>query len=264
MAHTEFDFALESEPIASALPFPLPLAHLTAKRWLLRILKAQRLEPRPCKILLSNLLYFSYGGVFYRNSKIQTERVSELPVALLFSPEILRKVSRFYPFDSGAMGRGLFGPEWTAKLAPFDERFRVNASDGLRDATKLIHHLYDTNQNYLNGRAHAGSRSKMAPFPLLYDFLSANLSTLGVDHRQRTIEAICEAEIEIAKNILWIGFPAHRTASVLKALLPCVGLNIPPFRTYNFTKNFNPAEIAARLEEQAYKDVVERFVQYPT
>jgi hypothetical protein len=103
----------------------------------------------------------------------------------------------------------------------------------------------------------------MAPFPLLYDFLSANLSKLGVDHRQRAIEAICETEINIAKNILWIGFPEHRTASVLKALRECVGLNIPPFYTYDFTKNYNPTEIAARLEERAYKDVVERFVQYP-
>jgi hypothetical protein len=80
---TELEIALARESTPAQLPIGLPLAHLTARRWLQAILNVGQLEPRPCKVLSKTVLYFSYGGVFYRTSTLQTERTSELPVALV-------------------------------------------------------------------------------------------------------------------------------------------------------------------------------------
>src|SRR5260370_39913928 len=63
---TELELALAKESTPRELPMGLPLAHLTARRWLQSILKVGQLEPRPCTVLAKKLLYFSYGGVFYR------------------------------------------------------------------------------------------------------------------------------------------------------------------------------------------------------
>ena len=76
---TELELALSKEYTPAELPMGLPLAHLTARRWLQSILTAGQLEPRPCKVLAKKLLYFSYGGVFYRTSSMHTEKTTELP-----------------------------------------------------------------------------------------------------------------------------------------------------------------------------------------
>src|SRR5438309_6122 len=119
---TELEMALAKEATPGELPIGLPLAHLTARRWFQSILKVDQLEPRPCKVLSKTLLYFSYGGVFYRTSTLQTERTSELPVALVFSPEMMSLISQLFPFDSGAVADNRFGPDWSRKLAPFASR----------------------------------------------------------------------------------------------------------------------------------------------
>src|SRR5271157_1578136 len=139
---TELEVALAHELTPERLPLELPVAHLTAARWLKSILQVGSLEPRPCKVFSKRLLYFSYGGVFYRASKLQTERASELPVALVFSPEVLDEVSRLFPFDSGAMAANRFGPDWFRRLGPFDLRFGVNTVDARLDAKKLVYHLF--------------------------------------------------------------------------------------------------------------------------
>ena len=260
---TELELALSTEYTPAELPMGLPLAHLTARRWLQAILKAGRLEPRPCKVLAQNLLYFSYGGVFYRTSSMPTEKTTELPVALVFSPSVMNVISRLFPFDSGAAAGDRFGPEWSSKLAPFVSRFSVTTTDALQDARRLVYHLFETNAKYLGGTAAKSGKLKDHPFPLLHDFLSADLSALNVDHRQRTIEAISESAIALGQHLLWIGIPEYRTSTVLKELHRWTAPNVPPFYTYGFTKNFNPSQIAARLEDHAHECVIKRYADFP-
>jgi hypothetical protein len=50
---------------------------------------------------------------------------------------------------------------------------------------------------------------------------------------------------------------------VLKELHRWTAPNILPFYTYDFTKNFNPAEMAARLEENAQECVIKRYANFP-
>lgn len=259
---TDLETALAKESLPSKLPYALPLAHLTASRWLDAILGKGRLEPRPCKVFAKKLLYFSYGGVFYRTSSLQTEAATELPVAFVFSPAVMDVVSRLFPFDSGAMHAGRFGRDWSRRLSPFQSRFRVDTSDGSQKAQILLYHLFETNLSYLSGKPSTASTHKHRPLPLLYKFLNANLSSLKVDHRQRTIEAISDAAVELRRNILWVGFPRHKTSKVLKKLVRWTNPDIPQIWEYEFNRNYNPAEIAARLEEHAYNDVIKRYAEF--
>jgi hypothetical protein len=259
---TELETALAKESLPPNLPCALPLAHLTAWRWLDAILVNGRLEPRPCRVFGNKLLYFSYGGVFYRTSSPQTEAAGELPVAFVFSPKVMDIVSRLFPFDSGAMHAGRFGSDWSHRLSPFESRFRVDTSGGVQDAQILLYHLFKTNPSYLCGKPSTASRRKHAPLPLLYEFLNADLSSLKVDHRQRTIEAISDVAVELGKNILWVGFPRRKTSDVLKALLRWTRPVIPQFWEYDFHRNYHPAEIAAQLEDHANEDVIKRYAEF--
>ena len=261
---SELELALIKEPAPTELPVGLPLAHLTVSRWLSDILTIGQLQPRPCKVFSRNLLYFSYGGVFYRTSKLQTEQVCELPVAFVLSPAVMNMITRLFPFDSGAAATDQFGPDWAKKLAPFRDRFSITTSEALVDARRLVYHLFETNSQYLKGIAGNGARKKQEPFPLLLEFLGADLSSFGVDHRQRTIEAISEIPIDFGQHLLWIGFPEWRTSEMLKKLFHCTAPNVPQYELYDYTKNFNPSEIAARLEEKAYEFVIKRYAQFPS
>src|ERR1017187_9469822 len=112
MPPSELELALGSVTPGDPLPLELPIAHLTAARWLRGILGAGHIAPRLCKVFKQNLLYFSYGGVFYRTSKFQSENAAELPVGMVFTPQVLDKCIKLFPFDSGAMARKLYGDCW--------------------------------------------------------------------------------------------------------------------------------------------------------
>jgi hypothetical protein len=261
---TELEVALIEEPRPAKLPIPLPLAHLTVCRWLQPILKVGRLEPRFCKVLSKKLLYFSYGGVFYRKSNLQTQSASELPIAMVYSPAVLKAISRLFPFDSGAMARDLFGPNWKLRLAPFESRFSVNTKDAILDASLLVCHLFGTNRSYISGKSTLAGTKKHAPLPLLQEFLAADLSSLNVDHRQRTIEAISEVSFELAKNLLWMGIPQSKFSTVAKGLYRWTRPEVPSIQTYDFTRNFNPAQISAVLENMAHEYIFKQYASLPS
>lgn len=254
--------ALKNESPLGKLPPPLPICHVSAARYLFTILDAGALQPRPCKVFLRDLLYMSYGGLFYRPHKIQTQRIAELPVGLVFSPATLASVTSVIPFDSGAMANNShFGP-WRARMHPFHDRFQLHTRKASDDAGSLIKLLYGTNKQYRRGRVTRQVAKCSDPLPLLASFLRADL-TPGVDHRQRSIECLMEQQLPLDQQLLWIGFPARRTDRVLGALYDQTRPHMPQFRTYDYTRNFNPAEMAATLEAWADEDVIQRFLKIP-
>src|SRR5690349_10655561 len=101
---------------AARLAAELPVAHITTARWLGSILDEGRIQPRLCTVFNRELLYFSYGGVFYRSLKSQTQNATELPIAMVFSPKVLDVAFQLFPFDSGAMAAKLFGEDWWDKM----------------------------------------------------------------------------------------------------------------------------------------------------
>ena len=257
---TELEIALKDEPAPKRLPVGLPIAHLSVQRWLRSILTVGQLEPRECRVLREKVLYLSYGGVFFRTSTPSTENATELPVAFVFSPVALSLVSRLFPFDSGAMADGKFGTEWSRRLKPFQSRFSVNTTDALRDAGLLVYHLFETNRQYLKGEACSDGAGKHEPFPLLRKFLSADLSSIQVDHRQRTIEAIAEVNIKLGETLEWIGVPEIDIVNLQNRLYRWTKPRMVEIHSYGFRKNFHPRELAAQLEQAAYDYVVQKYV----
>jgi hypothetical protein len=73
---------------------------------------------------------------FYRPSNKQTEETLELPIAFLFSPDLLVEVGQYYPFDTGAVESGKYGNYWKSRLYDFD-KFSINGG-GIETPCKLV------------------------------------------------------------------------------------------------------------------------------
>ncbi len=265
MPPSELEIALGAALPATSLPQELPLAHLTAARYLRGILDAKYLLPRHCKVFGQKLLYFSYGGVFYRAPKEQSENVTELPVAMVFTPEVMDACCRLFPFDSGAMARKLYGGKWYTAMEPFEKRFSICTGKLSTAARLLVHHLYRTNSRYVGGRPARGNPSWPATLSLLHTFLDQDLSgtctvPCGIDHRQRSIELLSDAPVSIANELIWIGLPHHRLARTMKAIRELTR-TVPQIYPYRFSRNFNPDEIAGELQRAARDQVVERYLE---
>lgn len=263
MSETELETALKTITANDSLPMSLPLAHLTAWRFLETILELGELQPRKCTVFDRNLLYLSYGGVLYRTGELQTERVTELPVALVLSPKVLETASCFYPFDSGAMASGRFGSSWSATLDPFPDRFSVRPSCVHRPASTLVKALYGSNSQYIAGNPDASSVNHPAPIPTLYRLLVEDLSAFDIDHRHRSIEELTEIPVQLSQHLLWIGFPRIIDDVVLKKVYNWTQPNLPGWWSYPYHRNFNPRELAAALEAKARQDVFDRYLEFP-
>jgi hypothetical protein len=258
--------ALFTAPAPARLPAPLPLGHLSIWRWLDSILQAGMLHPRHCTVFGRNWLYFSYGGVFYRMTDRPTQQASELPVGFVFSPSVLGIIAEYFPFDSGAMAGGRFGP-WCTRMDPFPERFRVTAgkpSDPaglLESAPRLVYEVYGTNRAYLRGMPDAAASTKPPPFPLLASFLQDDLSSIGVDRRQRSIEGLVANPVTLEKDLLWVGIPNIAVDRVTDAIYRLTRPLMPKIFSYDEQPlNFHPREVAKVLEDQAFRDVISRYV----
>jgi len=264
MPVSELESELCTAGSGAPLPTELPLAHLTAARWLQSIVDAGYLRPHMCKIFSQELLYFSYGGVFYRTSKLQTEKVTELPVAMVFEPPVMDLCSTLFPFDSGAMAQKLFGAYWHEQMKPFQERYAVR--NNLSGAAQLlVQTLFLTNENYIRGDPADVSGPLPSALDLLHNFLKQDLSGLrsapsGIDHRQRSIELLSTVAVSIAKHLVWIGLPHTKIAQTIAALRKLTR-TIPQVYTYHYTRNFNPDEYAGRLQEAAEKELIGRYLR---
>lgn len=242
-------------------PIALPLAHLTAARWFATVVGHGSLRPRDCKVFDQKLLYLSYGGVHYRAASHQTENATELPLAFLFDPSAISAVSDVYPFDSGAMASGRFGSSWSSRFSDFKDGFRVVLNGSADILCHLIYELYRDNERYLRGKADPSCLQKPDPFPDLFKFLSANLSRLEVDHRQRAVECLVRVELTLDRSLLWVAYP-DALGLCIRNLYQWTKPWVPELYPYTWHRNFNPAHIAASLESEA-NNIVRRFLKLP-
>ncbi|HYG79699.1 MAG TPA: hypothetical protein VD861_04890 [Pyrinomonadaceae bacterium] len=208
------------------------------------------------------LLYLSYGGVHYRTANKQSENATELPLAFLFDPVVLSSIECYYPFDTGAMAKWNMG-KWTRRLRPtFKSVFRVSGG-GHEVPAKLVRYVYGDNETYLRGEVDGKCGGMPPPFPLLCQFLSDNLSSLGIDHRQRMIEGQTSKKLSLSKGLIWVAYPLCKTRDyepLLWEIYERTAPSIPHFYSYDYPKNFNPMGIAERLQERA-ADFVQRFLR---
>lgn len=247
-------------PVAP-LPLPLPAVHVTSVRAFREIVHNGALLPTPCKTFGENLLYLFYGGAFYRRPDRTTRNAAELPVVLVFDPRVLQSAVCYYPCDTGGLASGRFGGDWERRLHPFRERLRVDGRHDPSVPCRIVHHLFGSNESYLRGQVDPSCTTKPEPFATVCDLLTADLTPLGVDHRQCIIEIHMQAPLSLRENLLWVAFP-EAAADAFAELYELTQPSMPDFYMYPSHAIFNPAHVTAQLQERA-SDIVARFVALP-
>lgn len=256
---------LNSLPRPKRWPISLPLSHLTIARYFDSIINAGKLEPRMCDVFKEKLIYLFYGGVLYRTANKPTRNASELPIVFVFHPSLLRFVERYYPFDTGALAKRYYG-EWSDILTPYAEGFKICGKGDYTVPSQMVYHLYQNNTRYLNGKLNNGIKNKPEPLPQLFDFLNADLSAYGVDHRQLAIEAHCKQAIPFDNALLWVGYPDIKTkkfSALFEKLYDQMAPAKPEFFAYPSHVVFAPNEIAAQLQTSAHNSVVKSYLSLP-
>jgi len=237
------------------------LVHLSIARWFNSIARNGQLDPIRCTVFNEDLLYLFYGGVFYRPSVGTTRNASEMPVAFVFDPSLLTTILRLYPFDTGGLANGKFG-NWGTVLSDFRDTFRVVGDGDFKVASRLVQHLFGSNEHYLSGKADAKCMSLPNPIPKLYEFYSDDLTQFGADHRQCIIECQMATAVAITRTLLWVGFPESMTDDFV-TLCQWIQPYIPQFYSYASHVIKNPAQIAAQLETVAHEQVIARYGRLP-
>lgn len=264
MVNNRFD-TLESafnqlvHPEKESLPSALPLFHLTLAQNLTKIVEDIALKPQYCRVFKKNLLYFSYGGLFYipggdRNSR----NAAQAPIALLFKPTLIEQIDIYYPYDTGAVKQFNQYGSHSEELQKFN-RYRIHGHGDPYLPSKLVYHLYKNNSNYRIGIINQSCGEYPEPFPQLFKFLNTDLSEQRCDERQYTIECQATRNIYLQDNLEWIGIPESlfpQFQKLFKAMSPS-----PPF-CYQYTSHsiINPTKIVGKLEAAA-EQYIERYLE---
>lgn len=237
---------------------PLPASHVTSAKHFEEIVTNEALLPRRCRFFGDARLYLYYGGVYYRSTPRGCRNRDELPVAFLFDPQVLTSVTCYYPFDTGALASARFGSKWKRRLSPV-ERFSVPTDWGVDTGGHLIGCVYGSNAQYLSGTPDVRCQSKPEPIPLLYKFLTDDLSHLNVDHRQTCIECHVHSPLPWGTpgRLLWIGYPVDSTR-IFNDLCRRIYPTIPEVWAYHYRTPFDPSQLEAMLEERAAR-YIERY-----
>ena len=234
------------------MPCPLPLSHLTEARNFSNIADRGQLVPQPCRVFSEDLIYFFYGGIFYRTSSRPTNDADYLPVGFLFSPKVLDLIEKFYPVDTGLLHKFSSDPDFE-DVREFRTLLSVLGGDRVVPC-KMIHYIYENNERYLYGAAREHCKELPAPFPTLYSFISRDLTGRGIDQRWRRFEAHCVHPISL-EDVIWIGYP---DAFEEEFMVLCERLKARPrsFTYKSYPANV-PSEWASVLQHQAQKTIGE-------
>jgi hypothetical protein len=251
--------ALASLPAPTTMPMALPPVHMTDGLRFKEIVAHSELQPQFCSVFQEHLIYLFYGGVFYRRFHQPSRRATELPVAFLFDPGVLQFVERYFPSDTGAL-RSMEERNYPEEAVGFRQRFSVPGGGDYTVPAKLIYYVFRTNDRYLFGNATAECRKLPSPFPELFRFISRDLSGIGVDQRQRRLEAQSKESIPL-RNLVWVGYPDvfdREFALLLENIKP----SVPDYYSYRVIPSMPPSEAAAILQTRAH-DIVERYTKIP-
>lgn len=243
----------------------LPISHLLSCRTLKQSVENGFLEQTDCKVFNRKLIYLSYGGVFHRYGYKPTSEAAYLPAAILFKPSLLRRMDCFFPYDTGAAKKERYGL-WSHELCKW-ENYRVHNRDGFDMPAKIVHFLYGKSESYLDGEVSGKTISDTSPcseiLTNLIKFLREDLTSLGVDYRQRTIECQTTQPMEfkeIYDEILWIALPEEFMGLYYDWRVRMRPSPAPRKYFYKWRKGRRPLEIASILEDKARDIINEEYL----
>jgi hypothetical protein len=250
-------------PIDS-LPWLLPVGHITYYARLEEILQEAILVPQKCDVFKKELLYLSYGKISHRPQDDISSNLGNLPVAFLFSHNLLSQVNHYYPYDTGAAAAGKYGDTWSNQLTKWT-RYGVHDNGDIQAACKLVYSFYQGNRQYLDGNIKSISYpSSSNPLEEIHEFLKVDLTPEGVDHRQYSIECQTESTVDLTQYLIWVGVPKvyeqHFRKLWRNNRTENGQPNTPKIEPYNHHRISEPKGIAYLLQEKA-RDFIEDYLQ---
>lgn len=258
MANLQSVFKCLANPLN--LPHTLPIAHLTVAKWFKTTVDGRELKPRECRVFHKDLLYFSYGGIFHRLDNKPKDDPIGAPIAFVFSPALLNKISWYYPYDTGAADKDKYGL-WSQKLRDF-ERFKLEGDGGYTVPCKLVYHIYGSNQNYMGQYVLSSYEKNLEPLSELFEFFNTNLTSIEVDHRKCVIECQLESPVSLLEDLLWVGFPESYTG-VFADLWNLTKKYAPKGYPYPCERVFTPDHWAHSLHQEAMRQVIRDYISLP-
>lgn len=242
---------------SSDIPNALPLLHTTTLGRIDDILSQKSLSLCRCSVFSKELLYLFYGGPYYRPKCADiNNKMSYMPVVFMLRPSILKDATCFFPYDTGATEKGVYGDHWSPTLGDF-EKFRMNGDEIILAPRKFIRHVFGDNQKYINGELLETYRKLPIPIPMLGDFYSEMSEKWKIsgfpDTRRWKIECHFDKPIPLKDNVLWIGYPKTEQKDLIK-FHKALGDDLPKFEFYRWKGD--------RSEERIVYDLEDKVINY--
>lgn len=237
----------------------LPLTHATDLMHFRQIITTSRLEPQECPVYTGEkLLYFFYGRPSYRpNAKAQTLTARAfLPICLVMDRNILDKMVRIMPFDTGAFHNKMMHPPMHDDMSLKEFELEVHSTAPMR----LIQMFYDSERKYFDAKARSISE-------ITYD----EYEDLEVDSYLRMLHhrANSPADDRVSAIEIQLHTPVDVAGRILAAILPKPYLDRPGIRKqieswgailipYHVKEEFVPREAHAAISERLV-DYLEKY-----
>ena len=205
----------------------LPISHVSNINYFDSIIEKIKIFPSDCKYFNQPILYTFYGLPYYRTGKGLSQSDFGLPIAFMFSPDMVKHSKYFYPFDTGAALSNKF--DGFKHDAISIDRYKIN-NDGLKTITHLVNLLFGSNKNYRDGQYQDFTKAG-AIFNELHTLYHTDLTHQGLDHRKYSIECQSEDDISLIESLIWVSFPESYMNKFM-ALLEKIDPAVPDYFAY--------------------------------
>lgn len=227
---------------------PLPLAHITSWSSFVQVARAGRLIAQSCPVFKEEILYLSYGSVAYKPSKKAYSWADDAPVLMIFAPSIMRRVSRFFPFDTGAIAAGRFEDNYLTTV----NDFRLNCSIRVTARTAPWHWIniaFGSNSQYFARKGELLHSSKEDMLIVIAQMQKHFKTGDRTDHRLIAIECHIKDDVPL-NDVLWLGAPTDKRDE-LTALFQRTRNSLPPVFWYNQSVESGalPNDLRSKAEE---------------
>lgn len=188
-----------------------------------------------------NMIYMFYGLPYYMykvgvNNKLNIKDTEEIPVGFLFNSNILEKIDRCFPFDTGAFCSGMLEEVFNIEKNELD-LFRAEVSGG-SEISKIISRYYKNNESYCYGFARRDGKCCDAKEEKLINLIHYS-GPSDFDFRYQAIEAHCLEDIKLSDYVLAVLLPEVRSKNYpkiveqVKKIIKCNVIYYRDFKRFN-------------------------------
>ncbi len=222
---------IAKEPIPASKA--LPLTHVTESIHLEAILDDGQLTPQPCEVFGEKLLYAFYARPAYRGNKEgPLHNVTFAPVCFIIDASATKQCVpvEVFPFDTGALKRGVMAEDVHSDLSPFD----FSLEPKVESAQRLVKIFFGNEKCYFLGghqRPPAPDHSPTDADIVAYESLVRRSGNMMRDERVTSVE-------------FQFKYPLLIDGKVLAVILPQEFLDVPKIREAIRKKKISPLPYA--------------------